>query len=318
VAWTESVSDDHVGGAARTDPKPLLYLRPPAPGGGETEKIHMTKKVALVTGGSSGIGEATALRLQEAGFVVYAAARRTERMAGLKKAGVHVISLDVTNDGSATEAVDTILAAEGRIDLLVNNAGYGSYGAVEEVSLSEAQAQLDVNLLGLARMAQKVLRSMRTQRSGTIINISSVGGRFATPLGAWYHASKYAVEGLSDAMRLELKRFGIDVVVIEPGSIQTEWGAIAADNLRATSGQGPYAEQANAMAASLDATSKPGYWLASRADVVAKAVTKAATARRPRTRYAVGLGAKPMIWISRMTPDRAFDALIKRASGVPT
>lgn len=278
----------------------------------------MTKKVALVTGGSSGIGEATALRLRETGFVVYAAARRTERMAGLKNAGVHVISLDVTNDGSATEAVDTILAAEGRIDLLVNNAGYGSYGAVEEVPLSEAQAQLDVNLLGLARMAQKVLPSMRTQRSGTIINISSVGGRFATPLGAWYHASKYAVEGLSDAMRLELKRFGIDVVVIEPGSIQTEWGAIAADNLRATSGQGPYAEQASAMAASLDATSKPGYWLASRADVVAKAVTKAATARRPRTRYAVGLGAKPMIWISRMTPDRAFDALIKRASGVPT
>lgn len=278
----------------------------------------MTKKVALVTGGSSGIGEASALRLRETGLVVYAAARRTERMAGLKNAGVHVISLDVTNDGSATEAVDTILAAEGRIDLLVNNAGYGSYGAVEEVPLSEAQAQLDVNLLGLARMAQKVLRSMRMQRSGTIINISSVGGRFATPLGAWYHASKYAVEGLSDAMRLELKRFGIDVVVIEPGSIQTEWGAIAADNLRATSGQGPYAEQANAMAASLDATSKPGYWLASRADVVAKAVTKAATARRPRTRYAVGLGAKPMIWISRMTPDRAFDALIKRASGVPT
>jgi short-subunit dehydrogenase len=278
----------------------------------------MTKKVALVTGGSSGIGEATALRLQETGFVVYAAARRTERMAGLQNAGVHVISLDVTDDGSATQAVDTILAAEGRIDLLVNNAGYGSYGAVEEVPLSEAQAQLDVNLLGLARMAQKVLPSMRTQRSGTIINISSVGGRFATPLGAWYHASKYAVEGLSDAMRLELKRFGIDVVVIEPGSIQTEWGAIAAGNLRATSGQGPYAEQANAMAASLDATSKPGYWLASRADVVAKAVTKAATARRPRTRYAVGLGAQPMIWISRMTPDRAFDALIKRASGVPT
>jgi short-subunit dehydrogenase len=278
----------------------------------------MTKKVALVTGGSSGIGEATALRLQETGFVVYAAARRTERMAGLKNACVHVISLDVTDDGSATEAVDTILAAEGRIDLLVNNAGYGSYGAVEEVPLSEAQAQLDVNLLGLARMAQKVLPSMRAQRSGTIINISSVGGRFATPLGAWYHASKYAVEGLSDAMRLELKRFGVDVVVIEPGSIQTEWGAIAADNLRAISGQGPYAEQANAMAASLDATSKPGYWLASRPDVVAKAVTKAATARRPRTRYAVGLGAKPMIWISRMTPDRAFDALIKRASGVPT
>ena len=277
----------------------------------------MAKKVALVTGASSGIGEATALRLEERGFIVYAGARRTERMAALKNAGVHVISLDVTDDGSATKAVDTIIAAEGRIDLLVNNAGYGSYGAVEEVPLSEAQAQLDVNLLGLARMTQKVLPYMRAQKSGTIINISSVGGQFATPLGAWYHASKYAVEGLSDAMRLELKRFGINVVVIEPGSIQTEWGAIAADHLRAMSGQGPYAEQANAMAASLDASSKPGYWLASRPDVVAKAVTKAATARRPRTRYAVGFGAKPLIWTSRLTPDRAFDALIKRASGVP-
>jgi short-subunit dehydrogenase len=277
----------------------------------------MAKKVALVTGGSSGIGEATALRLKETGFVVYAGARRTERMAALKNAGVHVISLDVTDDGSATKAVDTIVAAEGRIDLLVNNAGYGSYGAVEEVPLSEAQAQLDVNLLGLARMTQKVLPYMRAQKSGTIINISSVGGQFATPLGAWYHASKYAVEGLSDGMRLELKRFGINVVVIEPGSIQTEWGAIAADNLRATSGQGPYAEQANAMAASLDASSTPGYWLASRAGVVAKAVTKAATARRPRTRYAVGFGAKPLIWTRRLTSDRAFDALIKRASGVP-
>jgi NAD(P)-dependent dehydrogenase (short-subunit alcohol dehydrogenase family) len=277
----------------------------------------MAKKVALVTGGSSGIGEATALRLGETGFVVYAAARRTERMAGLKNAGVHVISLDVTDDGSATKAVDTIVAAEGRIDLLVNNAGYGSYGAVEEVPLSEAQAQLDVNLLGLARMTQKVLPHMRAQTSGTIINISSVGGQFATPLGAWYHASKYAVEGLSDAMRLELKRFGINVVLIEPGSIQTEWGAIAADHLRSISGQGPYAEQAIAMAASLDANSKPGYWLASQPDVVAKAVTKAATARRPPTRYAVGFGAKPLIWTRRLTPDRAFDAFIKRASGVP-
>jgi short-subunit dehydrogenase len=277
----------------------------------------MAKKVALVTGASSGIGEATALRLEEKGFIVYAAARRTERMAALQYVGVHVLPLDVTDDGSATNAVDKIVASEGRIDLLVNNAGYGSYGAVEEVPLSEAQEQLDVNLLGLARMTQKVLPYMRAQKSGTIINISSVGGHFATPLGAWYHASKYAVEGLSDAMRLELKRFGINVVIIEPGYIRTEWGAIAAEHLRSISGQGPYAEQANTMAASLDASSKPGYRLASRADVVAKAVAKAATARRPRTRYAVGFGAKPLIWTSQLMPDRAFDAFIKRASGVP-
>lgn len=277
----------------------------------------MNTNVALVTGASSGIGEATALSLHNAGFVVYAAARRTERMGALHQAGVNTIALDVTNEESVTNAVNTIIKAEGRIDVLVNNAGYGSYGALEEVPLAEAQAQLDVNVLGLARLTQLVLPHMRHQGSGTVINVSSMGGRFATPLGAWYHASKYAVEGLSDAIRLELKRFGINVVVIQPGSIQTEWGAIAADKVRAISGEGPYAQQANAIAVSLDASSKPGHWLASSADVVANAVVKAATARRPRTRYAVGMGAKPLIALSRILPDKAFDALIKRGTGVP-
>ncbi|GAA4383623.1 oxidoreductase [Tsukamurella soli] len=277
----------------------------------------MDTKVALVTGGSSGIGEATALRLHSAGFIVYAAARRTERMTALAAAGVHTIALDVTDDASVTDAVDAILAAHGRIDVLVNNAGYGSYGALEEVPLTEAQAQLDVNLLGLARLTQLTIPIMRARRSGVIINISSVGGRFATPLGAWYHASKHAVEGLSDAIRLELKPFGIDVVIIEPGSIQTEWGAIAADKVRTTSGHGPYAGQANAVAKTLDASSRPGYRMASQPEVVAQAVVKAATARRPRTRYAVGIGAKPLIRLSRVLPDRLFDALIKRGFGVP-
>lgn len=277
----------------------------------------MDKNVAFVTGASSGIGEATALSLQEAGFIVYAAARRTERMAVLRDAGMYTIALDVTDEESVTNVVETILAAQGRIDVLVNNAGYGSYGALEEVPLSEARAQLDVNVFGLARLTQLVLPQMRARKRGTIINISSIGGRLATPLGAWYHASKYAVEGLSDAMRLELTRFGINVVLIEPGGIHTEWGAIAADRVRTTSGQGPYAEQANAIAATLEASSKPGYRLASAPEVVAKAVTKAATARCPRTRYAVGIGAKPMIWLSRLLPNRVFDALIKRVSGVP-
>ncbi|WP_020658541.1 oxidoreductase [Amycolatopsis benzoatilytica] len=276
----------------------------------------MGKKVALVTGGSSGIGEAAARRLQEAGFVVYAAARRTERMAPLRDAGVHTIALDVTDQASAASAVETILAEQGRIDVLVNNAGYGSYGSLEEVPLAEAQAQLDVNVLGLARLTQLVLPHLRAQRGGTIVNISSMGGRFATPLGSWYHASKFAVEGLSDALRLELKRFGIKVVVVQPGSIRTEWGAIAADNVRAISGSGPYAAQANAMADTLDASSKPGYRMASGPEVVAKAVTKAASARRPRTRYQVGMGAKPLLLLRRFLPDRAFDTLIKLGTGV--
>ncbi|MBK3576380.1 oxidoreductase [Streptomyces sp. MBT65] len=277
----------------------------------------MTKKVALVTGASSGIGEAAARQLQQAGFIVYGTARRTDRMSDLAASGVRTLTLDVTSETSAADAVAEIIAAEGRIDVLVNNAGYGSYGALEDVPMEEARAQIEVNVFGLARLTQLVLPHMRARRSGTIVNISSMGGRFATPMGAWYHASKYAVEGLSDALRLELKRFGIDVVVIEPGSIRTAWGAIAADKLRTTSAHGPYAEQADAMAASLERSSRPGSRMTSPATVIGKAVTTAATARRPRTRYRVGFGARPLILLSRLLPDRAFDALVKRSSGVP-
>ncbi|MCK9904725.1 oxidoreductase [Frankia sp. Cpl3] len=277
----------------------------------------MARKVALVTGASSGIGDATARRLHKAGFVVYGAARRVDRMAELAAAGVRTIALDVTDEASTQQAVTEILTAEGRVDVLVNNAGYGSYGAVEDVPMSEARAQFDVNLFGLAQLTRTVLPTMRAQGSGTIINISSMGGRFATPLGAWYHASKFAVEGLSDAMRLELKRFGIDVVLVEPGLIRTEWGAIAADKLRATSGHGPYAEQAGAMATSLENGSRPDARRTSPPTVIADAVTKAATARRPRTRYTAGFGARPLILLSRVLPDRVFDAFIKRTSGAP-
>jgi short-subunit dehydrogenase len=277
----------------------------------------MTKKVALVTGASSGIGEATARQLQQAGFIVYGTARRTDRMGDLAASGVRTLALDVTSETSAAGAVAEIIAAEGRIDVLVNNAGYGSYGALEDVPMEEARAQIEVNVFGLARLTQLVLPHMRAQRGGTIVNISSMGGRFATPLGAWYHASKYAVEGLSDALRLELRQFGIDVVLIEPGSIRTAWGAIAADKLRTTSSQGPYAEQADAMAASLERSSRPGSRMTSPATVIGKAVTTAATARRPRTRYRVGFGARPLIFLSRLLPDRTFDAFVKRSSGVP-
>jgi short-subunit dehydrogenase len=277
----------------------------------------MTQKIALVTGASSGIGESTALALKSAGFVVYGAARRVDRMATLTEAGVHTVRLDVTDEASARAAVDEILTAHGRLDVLVNNAGYGSYGALEDVPLSEARAQVDVNLFGLAHLTQLVLPAMRAQGSGTVINISSMGGRLATPLGAWYHASKFAVEGLSDALRLELKRFGVDVVLIEPGSIQTDWGAIAADKLRTTSGGGVYADQASAVAKALAASSEPGARMTSPSSVIARAVVKAATARRPRTRYVVGFGARPLILLRQLLPDRVFDALIKRSTGLP-
>lgn len=271
-------------------------------------------KVALVTGASSGIGESTALKLKQLGYTVFAAARRIERMQGLKNAGIQVIALDVTDDDSMQAAIAEIVAKAGRIDVLVNNAGYGSYGAVEDVPLAEARAQFDVNVFGAVRLTQLVLPHMRAQRSGTIVNISSMGGKIHTPLGAWYHGTKFALEAISDCLRLEVQPFGIDVVVIEPGGIKTEWAGIAADKLLATSGRGAYAAQAKAMANSMvgEASRKRQ----SPPQLIADTIAEAVTARRPKTRYAVGFGAKPMIFMRRILSDRAFDGLMRRATGI--
>ena len=272
------------------------------------------QKVALVTGASSGIGQATALRLQEAGFRVFGVARRTDRMQGLRTAGITTLAMDVTDATSAADGVRQILAEAGHLDVLVNNAGYGSYGAVEDVPLEEARHQFEVNLFGAARLIQLVLPAMRARRSGTIINITSMGGKLYTPFGAWYHGTKFALEAVSDCLRLETKPFGIDVVVIEPGAIHTEWSGIAADHLRDTSGQGAYTNQARAVATAFSspATAKRS----SPPEIVAKTVARAATAQRPRTRYAVGFGAKPLLFVRRWLPDRAYDAVIRRAIGI--
>ena len=276
----------------------------------------MSNKVALVTCGSSGIGEATALRLQELGYTTYAAARRVERMEHLTTSGIRPIAMDVTDDESMQSGVEQILAEEGRIDVLVNAAGYGSYGALEDVPLSEARNQVEVNLFGAARLTQLVLPRMRDQRSGTIVNITSMGGKIYTPLGAWYHATKHALEALSDCLRMELKSFGIDVVVIEPGGIRTEWPGIAAEKVRAVSGTGPYAPQGNALADSI--ASESTRRRSSPPELIAKTIGKAVTARRPKTRYAAGYGAKPMIFLHDVLPDRAFDAFIRRAVRMPS
>ena len=274
-----------------------------------------TAKVALVTGASSGIGEATARQLAAAGFTVYAAARRTERMQQLTEAGIRPIAMDVTDDASMQTGVKTILNEQGRIDALVNNAGYGSYGALEDVPMSEARAQMEVNVFGAARLIQLVQPQMRAQRSGTIVNVTSMGGKITTPLGAWYHATKFALEALSDCLRMEVARFGIGVVVIEPGGIRTEWSGIAAEKVRAVSSSGPYAPQGNAVANSL--TSESTHQRSSPPELIGRTITKAVTARRPKTRYAVGYGAKPMIFLHGLLPDRTFDAFIRRATGVP-
>lgn len=276
----------------------------------------MSNKVALVTGGSSGIGEATALRLQELGYTTYAAARRVERMEHLTTSGIRPLAMDVTDDESMQSGVEQILAEEGRIDVLVNAAGYGSFGALEDVPLSEARNQVEVNLFGAARLTQLVLPRMRDQRSGTIVNITSMGGKIYTPLGAWYHASKHALEALSDCLRMELKSFGIDVVVIEPGAIRTEFNGIVEEKVRAVSGTGPYAPQGNALADTID--SESARRRQSPPELIAKTIGKAVTARRPKTRYAAGYGAKPMIFLHDVLPDRAFDAFIRRAVRMPS
>ena len=191
----------------------------------------MEKKVVLITGASSGIGKETAKLLVENGHIVYGAARRLDKMNDLKEAGIKLLEMDVTNDESMVNGIQKIMETEKRIDVLVNNAGYGSFGALEDVPISEAKYQFEVNIFGLARLTQLVLPYMRKKQSGKIVNISSMGGKFGEPHGAWYHATKFAVEGLSDSLRMELKQFKIDVVIIEPGAIKSEWGGIAKENL---------------------------------------------------------------------------------------
>ncbi|MEN8582245.1 oxidoreductase [Burkholderia sp. RS01] len=268
----------------------------------------MSQPVAFVTGASTGIGFESAQKLAAYGFTVYAGARRVDRMEPLKAHGVNVLELDVTDEESMKAAVDTVLDAHARIDVLVNNAGYGSFGALEEVDLAEGRRQFDVNVFGLARMTQLVLPAMRAAGQGRIINISSIGGKFYEPLGTWYHATKFAVEGLSDALRLELKPHGVGVSIIEPASTLTEWGRISAEGLLASSGRGPYMDQAKEMAAVLASTDRPA--TSTRPEVVADAVLHAATSARPKTRYPVGRGAAAILALRRILPDRAYDAAV--------
>jgi len=280
----------------------------------------MSKRVALVTGASSGIGEQTALRLHDAGFEVYAVARRLELMQGLADAGIHVFAMDVTDDASMTSGIQRIIDEQGRIDVLVNNAGYGSYGAVKDVPIDEARRQFEVNVFGLARLTQLVTPYMRrvaaeplAQRC-RIVNISSVGGKFYEPLGAWYHATKFAVEGFSDSLRIELAPFGIDVVIIEPGPIRTEWNEISRASLTETSAGGAYEHQAEKVRRVLERADRPP--TASEPDVVAKKILAAVLSNTPRARYPVGRGAGTLVRARRLLPDAAFDYIVKGAYGM--
>ena len=268
-----------------------------------------SNKVILLTGASSGIGYDTAVALAQQGHKVYAAARRVERMEPLRQYGIVPLKMDVTDEASMQEGVKTLLDAEGRIDVLINNAGYGYFGAVENVPMDDARNQMEVNVFGLARLCQLVLPTMRAQHSGRIINTASVAGRSVFYYGGWYHVSKYAVESLSDAMRMELKPFGIDVVIIEPGAIKTNWGIIAADHLIESSKGTAYEQTGTMMANNLrnmylsNTISDPA--------VVRKAIVRAVNARRPCTRYRIGRMANAIVFFHWLLPTRWWDAFLR-------
>ncbi|EPG74943.1 PF08643 family protein [Leptospira fainei serovar Hurstbridge str. BUT 6] len=269
----------------------------------------VTNKVVLITGASSGIGKATAEILARNGFIVYGAARRLSEMDELKKLGGHPIQLDVTDAKTIERVIDQIIESEGKIDVLINNAGFGLYGSIEDTSIEDAKYQFEVNIFGLAKLIQSVIPHMRKQGSGKIINISSVSGKTYAPLSGWYHASKHAVEGLSDCLRLELKPFGIDVVIIEPGLIDSNFNDYIDPLLKRSSG-GAYDAMANKIA-----NISRGYVEKGRKSspkVIATAILDAINSSKPKRRYAVGRLAKPILFIRRWLGDGVFDKLVMR------
>lgn len=268
------------------------------------------KKVALVTGASSGLGKAFASALLNEGLSVYAAARRLELMADLATRGATPIKMDITHEDEVKAALERIEREQGGVDVLINNAGFGMFGAMEDTTIDDARYQFEVNLFGLARLTQLVLPSMRNKRAGRIINISSMGGKVYTPLGSWYHASKHAVEGWSDCLRLELSPFNIDVVIIEPGVIATEFGDVMTAPMLKRSGSGPYSKMADAVAASMKALETRG---ASHPQVIVDLVLKSVRAVKPKTRYAGGKYARPMLFIRKWLGDRVFDRVVLAA-----
>ena len=267
-------------------------------------------KAVLITGCSTGIGRATAERLAGAGWTVYATARRPESIADLRDKGCRTLALDVTDEQSMAAAVSEVEAAEGAVGVLVNNAGYSQSGAVESVNLDDVRRQFETNVFGLIRMCQLVLPGMRSQGWGKIVNISSMGGKMTFPGGGIYHGTKHSVEAISDALRFEVRGFGVDVVVIEPGLIKTQFGEAAVNSIGdGTTEDGPYAAFNSAVAATTaGAYDGPLARLGAGPDAVARKIEKAISRRRPRTRYPVTPSARLIMGIHTVLPDRAWDA----------
>ena len=229
-------------------------------------------------------------------------------MWDIANAGGHVIAMDITKEDQVKACVDQLIREQGHIDVLLNNAGFGMYGAMEDTAIDDARYQFEVNIFGLARLTQLVLPHMRKQQSGKIINISSMGGKMYTPLGSWYHATKHALEGWSDCLRVELKPFGIDVVIVEPGLIVTEFGDVLTEPMLKRSGTGPYAPMAQAVAKATRSSYQEGQGTSP--ELIAEVIRKAIKAEQPKIRYVAGKYAKPMIFIRKYFGDRLFDKLL--------
>ena len=276
-------------------------------------------KAVLITGCSSGIGRATALRLASSGWTVYASARRPESIADLADAGCRTLALDVTDEQSMRAAVEAVEQAEGAIGVLINNAGYSQSGAIETVPLDAVRRQFETNVFGLVRLTQLVLGGMRARRWGKIVNLGSMGGRLSFPGGGHYHATKHALEAISDALRFELRGFGIDVILLEPGLITTEFGESAAASMTANEpesaagGEDPYAHfNATVGAVTKGAYDGPMRLLGGGPDRVAKVIEKALARRRPPARIVITPSAKLTIATRRLLSDRAWDAAMRR------
>lgn len=275
-------------------------------------------KAVLITGCSSGIGEATARHLNARGWTVYATARRRDALTHLREAGCHTLALDVTDEASMRSAVEEVQEREGAVGVLVNNAGYSQSGAIETVSMDAVRAQFETNVFGLARMCQLVLPAMRAQGAGRIVNVSSMGGRLTFPGGGFYHATKYAVEALSDALRFEVAGFGVQVIVVEPGLIRTRFGESAVGSMLPPAGEqpdgaaGPYGDfNAAVMTATVQAYEVgPMARLGGPPHAVARKIEKAISAGRPRTRYTVTPSAKVLLGLRAVLPDRGWDTFV--------
>lgn len=275
-------------------------------------------QAVLITGCSSGIGKATAERLQRDGFTVYATARRAETIEDLASQGCKTLALDVTDEDSMAVAVKAVTDAEGAVGVLVNNAGYSQSGAVESVPLDDIRRQFETNVFGLIRMCQLVLPGMRDQGFGKIVNIGSMGGRVTFPGGGVYHATKYSVEAISDALRFEVKGFGVDVILVEPGLIVTNFGEVASASVGVSGDEGPYLDWNRKVGRITEgAYTGPMAKLGAGPDKVADTIAKAITAKRPKARYPVTASAHVMINQRRFTPDRLWDLMMRAQYPTP-